>query len=113
MSTTVNEGLVSTHRIPLEQAAQEFADATANPPFLYELGPEKGREVVNQTQAGEIAKPKVTDEWIKVPGGPDGDVSVRIVPRPEPLASCRRSCTSMETGECSATQAPMTVSSAS
>jgi acetyl esterase len=79
MSTAINGGHVSTHRIPLEQAAQEFADATANPPFLYDLGPEKGREVVNQTQAGEIAKPEVTDEWIKVPGGPDGDVSLRIV----------------------------------
>jgi acetyl esterase/lipase len=79
MSTAVNEGPVSTDPIALEQAAQDFADATANPPFLYDLGPEKGREVVNQTQAGEIAKPEVTDEWIKVPGGPDGDVSVRIV----------------------------------
>ena len=79
MSTTVNKGPISTHRIPLEQAAQDFADATANPPFLYDLGPEKGREVVNQTQAGEIAKPEVTDEWIKVPGGPGGDISVRIV----------------------------------
>jgi alpha/beta hydrolase fold len=63
----------------LEEAAQAFADATANPPFLYDLAPEKGREVVNQTQAGEIAKPNVTDEWIKVPGGPRGDVDVRIV----------------------------------
>lgn len=72
MSTAVN-----TH--VLEEAAQAFADATANPPFLYDLGPEKGREVVNQTQAGEIAKPNVTDEWIKVPGGPKGDVDVRIV----------------------------------
>jgi acetyl esterase len=79
MSTAVNGGPVSTHRIPLEQAAQDFADATANPPFLYDLGPEKGREVVSQTQAGEIAKPEVIDEWIKVPGGPNGDVSVRIV----------------------------------
>ena len=68
---------VSTH--VLEEAAQAFADATSNPPFLYDLGPEKGREVVNQTQAGEIAKPNVTDEWIKVSGGPRGDVDVRIV----------------------------------
>ncbi|MHB1570687.1 MAG: alpha/beta hydrolase [Solirubrobacteraceae bacterium] len=79
MSTAVNRGSHSTHRVPLERAAQEFADATAHPPFLYDLGPERGREVVNQTQAGEVAKPEVTDEWIKVPGGPNGDVSVRIV----------------------------------
>jgi hypothetical protein len=51
MSTAVNQGPVSTRRIPLEQAPQEFADATANPPFLCGLGPEKGREVVRQTPA--------------------------------------------------------------
>ena len=79
MSVTTNSSPTSTEQIPLEAAAQEFADANANPPYLYDLGPEKGREVVNQTQAGEIAKPAITDEWIKVPGGPNGDVSVRIV----------------------------------
>jgi acetyl esterase len=69
----------ATDTIPLEKAAQDFCDATANPPFLYDLGPEKGREVVNQTQAGPIAMPDVTDEWIRVPGGPVGEVSVRVV----------------------------------
>jgi acetyl esterase/lipase len=78
MSTTTDSGPAVTEKIPLEAAAQEFSDANANPPFLYDLGPEKGREVVNQTQAGAIAKPDVTDEWIKVPG-PEGDVPVRIV----------------------------------
>src|SRR5580698_4585098 len=77
MTTTM--GSTATATPPLEAAAQAFADATAKPPFLYELPPEKGREIVNQTQAGEIAKPDVTDEWIKVPGGPEGDVPVRIV----------------------------------
>ena len=79
MSVPTNSSPTSTEQIPLEAAAQEFADANANPPYLYDLGPEKGREVVNQTQAGEIAKPAITDEWIKVPGGPNGDVSVRVV----------------------------------
>lgn len=77
MSTTI-DGAAAT-RPPLDAEAQAFADATANPPFLYDLGPEKGREVVNETQAGEVAKPDVTDEWITVPGGPNGDVPVRIV----------------------------------
>jgi acetyl esterase len=79
MSTTTNSATVPLEQIPMEAAAQDFSDATASPPFLYDLGPEKGREVVNQTQAGAIAKPDVTDEWIKVPGGPSGDVPVRIV----------------------------------
>jgi acetyl esterase len=76
--TATNSGPVLTEMVPLEKAAQEFCDATANPPFLYDLGPEKGREVVNQTQAGPIAMPDVTDEWIRVPA-PGGDVPVRIV----------------------------------
>ena len=29
----------------LEPAAREFASATANPPYLFDLGPDKGREV--------------------------------------------------------------------
>ena len=77
MSTTMDPPVATTH--PLEAEAQAFADANANPPFLYDLGPEKGREAVNQTQAGEIAKPEVIDEWIEVPNGPTGAVPVRIV----------------------------------
>jgi acetyl esterase/lipase len=65
--------------IVLEPAAQAFADATAKPPFLYDIGPVEGRKVVNQTQAGEIAKPAIDERWITVPGGPTGDVDVRIV----------------------------------
>ena len=34
--------------IHLEPAAQEFADATANPPYLFDLGPTKGRATVDQ-----------------------------------------------------------------
>jgi acetyl esterase len=79
MSATTNSPPRATDQIPLEAAAQEFCDATANPPFLYDLGPEQGRKVVNQTQAGPVAMPEVTDEWISVGGGPDGEVPVRIV----------------------------------
>jgi acetyl esterase len=63
----------------LEPAAQEFADATANPPYLFDLGPEKGREVVDDVQSGEIAKPDVDITDTTVPGGPSGAVSVRIL----------------------------------
>jgi acetyl esterase len=79
MSTTVDSGPKTGQGIPLESAAQAFADATSKPPFLYDLGPEKGREVVNETQAGPVDMPDVTDEWIEVPGGPNGTVAVRIV----------------------------------
>jgi acetyl esterase len=63
----------------LEPAAQEFADATANPPYLFDLGPEKGRETVDEVQAGDVVKPDVDITDITVPGGPSGTVSVRIV----------------------------------
>ncbi|WP_410791146.1 alpha/beta hydrolase [Kribbella sp. C-35] len=62
----------------LETAAQEFADATAKPPFLYELGPDGARKVLDDVQAAPIAKPDVTEKWITVPAEV-GDVRVRIV----------------------------------
>lgn len=33
--------------ISLEKAAQEFVDATSEPPFLYQLAPEAGRKAVD------------------------------------------------------------------
>jgi acetyl esterase len=63
----------------LEPAAQAFVEATANPPYLFDLGPIEGRKTVDEVQAGEIAKPDVDEEWVMVPGGPSGEVSVRIV----------------------------------
>ncbi|SDK94502.1 Acetyl esterase/lipase [Nocardioides sp. YR527] len=64
----------------LEPAAAEFAAATANPPYLFDLGPAEGREAVNQVQSGDgVAKPDVDEEWVTVEGGPTGEVKVRIV----------------------------------
>jgi acetyl esterase/lipase len=63
----------------LESEAQAFADATANPPYLFDLGPVEGRKVVDTTQSGAIAKPEVEIEDTTVPGGPSGQVSVRIM----------------------------------
>ncbi|OAH11783.1 alpha/beta hydrolase [Streptomyces jeddahensis] len=63
----------------LEPAAGAFAEATANPPYLFDLGPQEGRKAVNEVQSGEIAKPDVAEEWVTVPGGPTGSVQARIV----------------------------------
>jgi len=63
----------------LELAAQEFADATAEPPYLFDLGPQKGRQTVDEVQSGEIARPDVDITDTTVPGGPSGAVSVRIL----------------------------------
>jgi len=63
----------------LEPAAQAFAEATANPPFLFELTPAEGRKAVDEVQSGEIAKPEIDEEWIAISGGPTGEVKTRIV----------------------------------
>ncbi|MDQ2582948.1 alpha/beta hydrolase [Saccharothrix yanglingensis] len=58
----------------LEPAAAEFAAATANPPYLFDLGPVEGRKTVDAVQSGEVAKPEVDEEIVNV-----GEVPVRIV----------------------------------
>ncbi|MGW1614447.1 alpha/beta hydrolase [Streptomyces sp. NPDC002285] len=63
----------------LEPAAQAFVEATANPPYLFDLGPAEGRKTVDEVQSGEIAKPAVDEEWITVSGEPTGEVKARIV----------------------------------
>ncbi|WP_016696396.1 alpha/beta hydrolase [Rhodococcus rhodochrous] len=65
--------------ISLEPAAQAFVEATANPPYLYQLAPEDGRKAVDGVQDEPIFKPAIDDEWIEIPGGPTGTVQVRIV----------------------------------
>jgi acetyl esterase len=69
----------------LEPAAQEIADATSKPPFLYELGPEGARKVLDDIQAAPIAKPDIDETWITVPAEV-GDVRVRIVKPVGPAA---------------------------
>jgi acetyl esterase len=63
----------------LEPAAQAFAEATDTPPYLFQLPPEDGRKAVDDVQSGDIEKPDADIEDLKIPGGPSGEVSVRIV----------------------------------
>ncbi len=67
----------------LEPAAQELADATAQPPFLYELGPDRARKVLDDIQAAPVSQPNVHEKWVTV-AAEVGDVAVRIV---RPLGS--------------------------
>jgi acetyl esterase len=62
----------------LEPEAQAFAEATATPPFLYELGPEGARKVLDDVQAAPVKKLAVDETWVRVPAEV-GDVRVRIV----------------------------------
>jgi acetyl esterase len=65
--------------VVLEPAAQAIADATSKPPFLYELGPEGARKLLDDLQAAPIEKAEVgEDKWITVPAEV-GDVQVRIL----------------------------------
>ncbi|RSO29945.1 esterase [Streptomyces sp. WAC 06725] len=63
----------------LEPAAAAFAEATAQPPYLFQLPPAQGRKAVDEVQAGPVEKPAVDEEWVTVEGGPTGSVRVRIV----------------------------------
>jgi len=67
--------------IVLEPAAQDLADATSKPPFLYEIGPAAARKVLDDLQAAPAGELPVDEEWITVPAAV-GDVRVRIV-RPQ------------------------------
>jgi acetyl esterase len=62
----------------LEPAAQDLADATSKPPFIYELSPDGARKVLDDLQAAPIEKPEVDEKWVTVPAEV-GDVRVRIV----------------------------------
>jgi acetyl esterase len=68
--------------VSLEPAAREFAEATALPPYLFDLGPAAGRAVVDEIQGRPVAKHPVDMHDLVVPGGPSGQVAVRIV-RPQ------------------------------
>src|ERR1700677_3161571 len=61
-----------------EGAAQAFADATANPPYLFDLSVSDGRKTVDQTQDGDFPDPAATREDLTIAGGPSGAVQITI-----------------------------------
>jgi acetyl esterase len=65
--------------VVLEAAAQEFADATSHPPFIYELSPDKAREVLEDVQQSAVDKPEVDVDDITIDGGPHDKISVRLL----------------------------------
>src|SRR6188472_2321917 len=64
--------------VVLEPASQAFVEATAAPPFLYELTPDQARKVLDDVQSAPIDKLPVDERWIAVPADA-GDVRVRLV----------------------------------
>jgi acetyl esterase/lipase len=69
-------------RVQLEPEAEAFAQATANPPFLFDLGPEKGRTAVDEVQSSRAAKPAVEIQDLTIPDGPSVQVAICIVRPP-------------------------------
>jgi acetyl esterase len=65
--------------VVLESAAQDFADATSTPPFIYELSPAEGREVLEGVQRSPIDKPDVEIEDLVISRGPHGQIAVRLL----------------------------------
>src|SRR5689334_25109897 len=53
----------------LETDAQAFADATAKPPFLFQLPPAEGRQAVDEVQTTDYPKLPVDEEWITAADG--------------------------------------------
>lgn len=68
--------------VVLEPAAQAFAEATAKRPFLFELGPINGREVVDQVQSGLVVKPPAEIEDLRVPASAARRIVVRVLRPP-------------------------------
>ena len=62
----------------LEAAAQAFVEATANPPYLFDLPVDEGRKAVDAAQDGEFPDPAATTEDLIIPGGPSGQVNITI-----------------------------------
>lgn len=65
----------------LEEAAQRFADATAKPPFLFDLPVAEGRKTVDSTQDGQFPDPAVTKESLTIGDGRHGEVRITISAR--------------------------------
>ncbi|WP_338673651.1 alpha/beta hydrolase [Streptomyces sp. SCSIO 30461] len=63
----------------LEPQAAAFAEATASPPFLFQLPPAEGRKAVEDAQSGDVELPAIDEEWVTVEGGPTDEVRTRIV----------------------------------
>src|SRR6266567_2888355 len=71
-----------TSGIRLEPEAQEFSVAAANPPFLFNLGPQRGRIALDEAQSGQVSKLPVDIEDLTIADGPSEQVALRIL-RPQ------------------------------
>jgi acetyl esterase len=50
----------------LEPAAQAFVEATAEPPYPFQVDPAEGRRRLDALQSGATGMPAVDEEWVTV-----------------------------------------------
>ena len=76
--------MVTTKNIFLEKTINDFIDeiASMGGPPLYKLTPTEARAVLDKVQSFPVEKPIVKIEDKKIPCGPKGEVSIRII-RPQ------------------------------
>lgn len=76
--------MVALKEIYLEKATEAFIDklASSGAPPIYKLTPAQARDVLENLQSAMIEKPQVKIEERKIPCGPSGEVSIRIL-RPQ------------------------------
>ena len=55
--------------VVLETAAQQFADATSQPPLIYQLSPDKARDVLEDVQRSRSTSPPLTSRTSPSPAG--------------------------------------------
>jgi acetyl esterase/lipase len=72
--------------VQLEPEAKAFAELTDKAPFIFDLGPEKARSMFDEVQSSPLEKPDAEIDDRNIPGGPGGNVSVRIVRPPQASA---------------------------
>ncbi|MFT4011432.1 MAG: hypothetical protein QM655_15460, partial [Nocardioidaceae bacterium] len=64
----------------LEPEAKELCEQTDPHPRIYEVPPEKGREILADLQSGEgVDRPDVDEEWVDVDAGEWGTVRTCII----------------------------------
>jgi acetyl esterase len=70
--------------VQLDPVAREFADASANPPFAYDLDPNENRTRLDRLQQPDAPRPHADVRDLTI-DGPEGSVPVRMV-RPDASA---------------------------
>ncbi|OMC31210.1 esterase [Mycobacterium sp. GA-1841] len=64
----------------LEPEAKELCEQTDPHPRIYEVPPERGRQILSDLQGGEgVDRPEVDEEWVEVDAGKWGTVRTRII----------------------------------